>query len=135
MKKRGFGAGRWNGFGGKVQKGETIEKAAKRELQEEAGVVAKKIERLGIVDFEFRNNSEILEVHIFKGHGIEGKLQESEEMKPRWFHINEMPFEKMWPDDKHWFPLFLEGKKFRGKFLFDENDNILNMNLIETEDI
>ena len=30
MKKRGFGAGRWNGFGGKVQEGETIEDGAKR---------------------------------------------------------------------------------------------------------
>lgn len=30
MKKRGFGAGRWNGFGGKVQDGETIEDGAKR---------------------------------------------------------------------------------------------------------
>ena len=30
MKKRGFGAGRWNGFGGKVDLDETIEEAAKR---------------------------------------------------------------------------------------------------------
>lgn len=30
MKKRGFGAGRWNGFGGKVQEGETIEAGARR---------------------------------------------------------------------------------------------------------
>lgn len=30
MKKRGFGAGKWNGFGGKVQPGETIEQAARR---------------------------------------------------------------------------------------------------------
>jgi len=30
MKKRGFGAGWWNGFGGKVQPDETIEEAAKR---------------------------------------------------------------------------------------------------------
>ena len=30
MKKRGFGAGRWNGFGGKVEEGETIEDGAKR---------------------------------------------------------------------------------------------------------
>ena len=29
-KKRGFGMGRWNGFGGKVEVGETIEGAAKR---------------------------------------------------------------------------------------------------------
>ena len=30
MKKRGFGEGKWNGFGGKVQSGETIEEAARR---------------------------------------------------------------------------------------------------------
>ncbi len=30
MKKRGFGEGRWNGFGGKVEKGETIEQGARR---------------------------------------------------------------------------------------------------------
>lgn len=30
MKKRGFGAGRWNGFGGKVQEGETVEEGAIR---------------------------------------------------------------------------------------------------------
>lgn len=30
MKKRGFGQGLWNGFGGKVEEGETIKEAAKR---------------------------------------------------------------------------------------------------------
>jgi len=29
-KKRGFGVGKWNGFGGKVEIGETIHDAAKR---------------------------------------------------------------------------------------------------------
>jgi NADH pyrophosphatase NudC (nudix superfamily) len=33
MKKRGFGVGRWNGFGGKVQEGESLENAARRLLQ------------------------------------------------------------------------------------------------------
>lgn len=32
MKKRGFGAGKWNGFGGKVQPEETIEDAARRQV-------------------------------------------------------------------------------------------------------
>ena len=30
MKKRGFGSGMWNGFGGKVEKGETCLEGAKR---------------------------------------------------------------------------------------------------------
>ena len=66
MKKRGFGAGRWNGFGGKVQEGETIEDALKRELQEEAGIKAEHLDKAGIIDFEFKGNPEILQVHIFK---------------------------------------------------------------------
>eukprot|EP00729_Bicosta_minor_P028396 gene28396-12164_t len=39
MKKRGFGAGKWNGFGGKVEVGETIVEGAVREMQEESGLV------------------------------------------------------------------------------------------------
>lgn len=38
MKKRGFGMGKWNGFGGKVEPGETIEEGALREMAEESGV-------------------------------------------------------------------------------------------------
>ena len=38
LKKIGFGAGKYTGFGGKVQPGETPEAAAIRELEEEAGV-------------------------------------------------------------------------------------------------
>lgn len=135
MKKRGFGAGRWNGFGGKVQEGEVIEEAALREVKEEAGIIAEGIECRGVIDFEFKGDSEILEVHIFKGHGIQGELRESEEMKPQWFHIDEVPFANMWPDDKYWFPLFLQDKKFRGKFLFDNSDNILDMKLEEVKEI
>lgn len=38
MKKRGFGAGNWNGVGGKIEAGESIEQALVRECQEEIGV-------------------------------------------------------------------------------------------------
>jgi 8-oxo-dGTP diphosphatase/2-hydroxy-dATP diphosphatase len=135
MKKRGFGAGKWNGFGGKVQSGESIAEAAYREVREEAGVKVTKMEKLGVIDFEFHEDPEILEVHIFKANEFEGEPQESEEMKPRWFHIDEIPFASMWPDDKHWLPLLLQGKKFKGKFLFNKTDTILGMNLFEVRDL
>ena len=38
MKKRGFGVGKWNGFGGKVQEGESIRDCARRETLEECGL-------------------------------------------------------------------------------------------------
>ena len=135
MKKRGFGAGRWNGFGGKLSAGETIEDAAKRELQEEAGIKVQNLEKVGIINFEFKDNTEILQVNIFKSDNFLGEPKESEEMKPQWFHIDEIPFKEMWPDDIYWMPLFLAGKKFKGKFLFDGLNIILEKELIEVQEI
>ncbi len=134
MKKRGFGAGRWNGFGGKLKEGETIEDAAKREVLEEISVVARDLEKRGIIEFEFQGNPEILEVHIFRVNGFSGTPKESEEMKPEWFHVDQIPYEAMWPDDVFWLPLFLKGKKFKGRFLFGDNDSILEQELSEQND-
>jgi 8-oxo-dGTP diphosphatase / 2-hydroxy-dATP diphosphatase len=120
MKKRGFGAGRWNGFGGKLDEGESLEDAARRELMEEVGLEALDLTEKGVLDFEFENDPKILEVHIFLITKYKGKSEETEEMKPQWFDIDKIPFEQMWSDDAHWMPIFLSGKKFKGKFLFDK---------------
>lgn len=133
MKKRGFGAGRWNGFGGKVEGGESIEEAARRETLEESGVEVTKIDKRGVIEFEFKGKPEILEVHIFKAVDWDGKPKETEEMSPKWFNITEIPYKEMWADDKYWLPCFLEGKKFKGRFLFDENDQVLSHELETTE--
>ncbi len=135
QKKRGFGAGRWNGFGGKVMPNETVEQAAKRELLEEAGIEVSRIEKHGILDFEFQGNPEILEVHIFKALDFEGEPTESEEMLPQWYYVDQIPFKEMWPDDIYWMPLFLKGKKFKGKILFGEKDTILEKDIKLVSDL
>ncbi len=137
MKKRGFGAGRWNGFGGKVSEGESIEEAVKREIREEAGIEIEDFNKVGIIEFEFQGKPEILEVHIFRAENFSGEPVESEEMKPQWFHVDEIPFDEMWKDDIYWLPLLLESKKFKGKILFDnsDNNNILEQNIAETENV
>lgn len=134
LKKRGFGKGRWNGFGGKVQDRESIEEAAHRELLEEAGVQADYLEPVGILDFEFNDSPDVLQVHIFKAEGFSGDIKESEEMKPAWFDVDDIPYDEMWPDDIYWLPLFLEGKKFIGKFVFSDYDEILEKQLKEVEE-
>lgn len=129
MKKRGFGKGRWNGFGGKVMPEETIEDAAKRELLEEAGLTARTIEKHGILEFEFEKNPEILEVHVFNVLDYTGEPQESDEMKPQWFPRHEIPYASMWPDDSLWLKHFLAGKRLAGYFLFRDGDAIIKHTL------
>lgn len=50
MKKRGFGVGKWNGFGGKVSEGETIFQGALRELKEEASIYCPNLHFVGKVN-------------------------------------------------------------------------------------
>lgn len=142
MKKRGFGAGRWNGFGGKVSDGETIEEAARRELREECGIDAVVMEKHGILLFDFEIDRDLsLEVHVFKVQSWRGEPRETEEMRPQWFDFMEIPFSKMWPDDLYWVPLFIKDRKFRGRFLFDRQSTadypskILDRHIEETSEL
>ena len=129
MKKRGFGKGKWNGFGGKIKVGEeTIRDGALREVQEECGLCLKDedICQLGLIDFEFKNEPVHLEVHVFEARQYSGQVTESDEMAPKWFDIKEMPYDNMWIDDEFWHPWFFKGQKFKAYFLFEGQDKILN---------
>ena len=132
MKKRGFGQGRWNGAGGKPKEGETIIETAIRETQEEIGVTPKNISQVATLDFYFQNKPEWnQQVLVFISNDWEGEISESEEMKPRWFEIDKIPFESMWPDDPFWLPLILKNKKIKAEFTFGDKDIVLNQKVEE----
>ena len=119
MKKRRFGTGKWNGFGGKLENGESVHENIVRELKEEISVAVKPedTEKVGLIDFYFFDKPEWNQkMHVFLVKSWEGEPQESEEMKPQWFDVKDIPFDTMWPDDKHWLPMVLAGKKVEGKF-------------------
>jgi|AntAceMinimDraft_9_1070365.scaffolds.fasta_scaffold147340_1 8-oxo-dGTP pyrophosphatase MutT (NUDIX family) len=136
MKKRGFGKGRWNGVGGKPdsEKGDkNVLDSAKRESEEEIGVKIQNPEKVAVVDFLFpevpKEKEFDQQTHIFLIRKWEGEPRESEEMRPKWFSVEDIPFNQMWSDDRHWLPHILAGKKLKGKFIFDGKDKVVNKTL------
>jgi 8-oxo-dGTP diphosphatase len=124
MKKRGFGVGKWNGFGGKVQDGETIEAAAIRELYEEAGVrtALTDLHSVGSVKFYFNDKPEWnQQMHIYLIDEWEGEPQESEEMLPKWFAKTEIPYESMWVADCRWMSHVFDGQIIEAEVYFNQD--------------
>ncbi len=125
MKKRGFGVNKWNGVGGKLNKGESVEDAMIRETEEEIYCTPKEYYKTGVIRFFFDEKPEFnQEMHIFICRKWEGEPQESEEMLPRWFNIKDIPFNEMWEDDKMWLPSVLINKKVNATFFFNVSQNI-----------
>ncbi len=135
MKKRGFGIGRWNGVGGKVDESDkTIENGAKREAKEEIGAVVKELKKVAELSFYFSHNQAWDQlVYVYFAESWNGEPVESEEMNPKWFSVKEIPFQKMWPDDEFWLPEVLKGNLLKAVFRFGENDVILEkeVNIID----
>lgn len=133
MKKRGFGEGRWNGVGGKLEPGESIEQAVVRESQEEIRVTPTRFTKTARIIFHenHKGRLDILEVHVFLASAWEGKPSETEEMSPRWFQIDSIPYGEMWDDDPHWLPAVLAGKKLVCEFWLDKDDRLVQKSVKE----
>jgi 8-oxo-dGTP pyrophosphatase MutT (NUDIX family) len=122
-KKRGFGQGYFNGFGGKLEPGESTADAALRELREESGLSGSDLEHRGVLTFVFDDQTERpWQVHVFSVRRWGGEPEETDEMAPRWFGASELPFAKMWSDDRFWYPRFCEAVAVAGGGGDEEED-------------
>lgn len=125
-KKRGLGAGKINGPGGKMDEGETSLECAIRETQEELGVTAFDPIKHGELWFQFVDGL-ALYVEVFRATCWEGEPVETPEAIPLWTPLNAIPFDEMWADDRFWLGQVLsEKRRFIGRFLFDEDTMLTN---------
>jgi mutator protein MutT len=117
-KKRGLGAGKILAPGGRIERGETPEEAAVREIREEVCVDVDAVRRRGHLRFQFVDGYK-LEVFVLSADALRGEPAETDEAIPRWCGLDALPYEGMWADDRLWVPLMLAGRPFRGRFVFD----------------
>lgn len=117
-KKRGLGAGKINGPGGRLEAGETPEQCAIRETREEVGLHVSDLVQAGVLRFQFADGYST-HVCVYRTERFTGELIETDEALPLWTEIAAIPYHEMWADDRYWLPMLFEGTPFDGRFLFD----------------
>ena len=130
-KKRGFGAGRVNGFGGKLDTGESYYTCAVRELQEESGLIAQELCWVGEVcayfPLTYPTDKIAQQIYIFTCDNWSGELQETEEMIPVILKPEEIDYADMWPDNALFLPLILSSQEgWKVEVLYSEQDLIID---------
>lgn len=117
-KKRGLGAGKINGPGGKIDPGETPLQGAIRESQEELHITPHAPRHIGELWF-WMSDCPHIRCHVFRADDFDGTPTETDEAVPLWTPVDEIPFHRMWEDDQHWMPLLLSETRFHARFVFE----------------
>lgn len=132
-KKRGLGKGKVNAPGGRIDPGESDFEAAIRETAEEVCVTPENPKKAGELNFYFTDGYS-LKGYVFVSEKWTGEICETDEAKPFWCKTGEIPYEKMWADDRYWLPLMLNNQKFSGYFIFD-SDKMLDKKIEINENL
>ncbi|MHA7273379.1 8-oxo-dGTP diphosphatase [Arthrobacter sp. TMT4-20] len=114
LKKTGFGAGRIVTLGGGVEPGETAPQAAVREVAEESGVVVgvAQLTQLGRIRWRFpAQPAADMDAAIFTAVEWTGTPQPTAEVDPAWYPVDDLPWDGMWDDARHWLGSVIAGEQ------------------------
>lgn len=134
MKKRGHGEGWWNGFGGKLNTGEAYEEAAKRETLEEAGIRIESLLHVANLHFHFGGMLEVVS-RVYVSKDFNGEPVETDEMRPKLFAMDQLPYDAMWPADRLWLPEVLATNSPPLGFIihFDKANHFISIEAIDAQ--
>ena len=129
----GLGENLLAGIGGKIGdspefQNETPDETMDREAREEIGVILLEKQVMGRVRFIFTHKPPDSQwnqdVRIYSITMWEGEPAETESTRPEWFNMGQIPWERMWYDNKYWLPRVLSGQSVDAVFLFSDDNKI-----------
>ena len=105
-------AGQWIGVGGKLEKGETPQECAVREILEETGLRVNKPILKGIITFPDFTPDNDWYTYVFKATEFEGELIDCDEGTLEWVPYEEILSKSTWEGDYTFLSWILEDKPF-----------------------
>ena len=127
-KRKRIGVGRWVPPGGATENNDRSQKhAAQRELRQETGLVfpLKSFQKVGVLR-GYINSTDVptwlVHIYLVDASKCEQAFVPNEEyVEMRWFHLRELPFEKMLQGDRDWLPKIAKGKRLSIRIIANEN--------------
>ena len=119
-KKNDIHEGKWNGLGGKSEKGESPAECAIREVKEESGLIMNRVHFSGHITFPDFDGVNDWSVFIFTADDFSGEVIECDEGNLFWKKKNEIMDLNLWPGDRAFLPLVMSGTLFSGKITYDQ---------------
>ncbi|MBP2623233.1 NUDIX hydrolase [Streptococcus oricebi] len=118
-------AGKWIGVGGKLEKGETPQACAAREIFEETGLRAKPVLK-GIITFPEFTPGHDWYTYVFKATDFEGQLIDCNEGTLEWVPYEQVLSKPTWEGDHTFVSWLLEDKPFFSASFSYQGDQLLD---------
>lgn len=120
-------AGKYNGLGGHVERGEDVYAAAQREVFEEAGLAVPDLRLRGIIAIDAGNAETGIMIFVFRGVTVEPATRASAEGALEWHHRDALPVAALVEDLPVILPRVLEEDTtpFFASYTYDEADQLV----------
>lgn len=134
---RNFGVGKWNGFGGGLKDRDDgdLGVCACRETLEECRIELKNLRKMGETRYVFDGDEQDHLVHVYTTDSFEGYPSETDEMRPKWFGVDEIPYNNMWKNDRFWMPYLLKSEGFKAEISMTTDGETLSCMINDKEHV
>ena len=112
--------GKWNGLGGKLEKGETPEDCVIREVKEESGLTIINPKLHGFITFPLFDGVDDWYVFVFTAENFSGELIDSAEGILEWIPNEGVTSLNLWDGDAIFLNWLKEDKFFSAKFVYEK---------------